>query len=58
MSNIANETRSILGEGRLSVEERFARGRAARDAVPRGLHARWEAASDRPDPVSLLESQA
>jgi hypothetical protein len=58
MSKIANEPRSILGEGRLSVEERVARGRAARAAVPRGLHARWESAPDRPDPVSLLESQA
>jgi hypothetical protein len=58
MSKIANEPRSILGEGRLSIDERVARGRAARDAVPRGLHARWEAAPDRPDPVSLLESQA
>jgi hypothetical protein len=58
MSKIANEPRSILREGRLSVEERVARGRAARAAVPRGLHARWESAPDRPDPVSLLESQA
>jgi uncharacterized protein (DUF2252 family) len=58
MSKIANEPRSILGEGRLSVEERVARGRAARDAAPRGLHARWEPAPDRPDPISLLESQA
>jgi len=58
MSKIANEPRPILGEGRLSVEERVARGRAARDAVPRGLHARWEPRPDRPDPVSLLESQA
>jgi uncharacterized protein (DUF2252 family) len=58
MPKIVNEPRSILGEGRLSVEERVARGTAARDAVPRGLHARWEPAPDRLDPVSLLESQA
>ncbi len=42
----------------LSLEERRARGRAAREAVPRSLHARWAPAADRPDPVTLLEEQA
>ena len=42
----------------LSVEERVARGKAARNEVPRSSHARWEPATDRPDPVSLLEEQA
>jgi uncharacterized protein (DUF2252 family) len=42
----------------LSVEERVARGRAARRKAPRSEHGRWEAAPDRPDPVALLEEQA
>ena len=42
----------------LSVEERVARGKAARNEVPRSSHARWEPATDRPDTVSLLEEQA
>ena len=33
------------------------RGRAARNDVPRSSHGRWEPATDRPDPVSLLEEQ-
>jgi uncharacterized protein (DUF2252 family) len=41
-----------------TVEERHARGRAARDAVPRESHAAFEPAADRPDPVELLERQA
>jgi uncharacterized protein (DUF2252 family) len=49
--------RSIVGGGRLSCEERVARGRAARTALPREMQARWEPAPDRPDPISLLESQ-
>ena len=43
---------------RLGVEDRTARGRAARQDVPRSLHARWTPAPDRPDPVALLEQQA
>lgn len=43
---------------RLTVEERVARGRAARAQVPRSAHARYEAAPDRADPVDLLEAQA
>ncbi len=42
----------------LSVEERVARGKAARQETPRSSHARWEPATDRPDPVALLEEQA
>ena len=42
----------------LSVEERRARGRAARGEVPRSAHAAWEPSSDRRDPVELLEEQA
>ena len=41
-----------------SVEERAARGHAARAEVPRSSHADFEPASRRPDPVELLQSQA
>jgi len=33
-------------------------GRAARTAVPRSSHAGWQPATDRRDPVSILEEQA
>jgi uncharacterized protein (DUF2252 family) len=41
-----------------SYQQRRERGRAARQVVPRGSHAEWEPAPDRPDPVDLLEAQA
>ena len=41
----------------LTVDERMARGRTARQEVPRSSHGRWEPAADRPDPVALLEEQ-
>ena len=40
-----------------TVEERRARGKAAREAAPQSSHARWKPADDRPDPVALLEEQ-
>jgi uncharacterized protein (DUF2252 family) len=40
-----------------SVEERAARGKAARKAVSPSSHAGWTPAADRPDPVALLEEQ-
>jgi uncharacterized protein (DUF2252 family) len=40
-----------------SVEERRARGQAARDRTPLSSHARWEPAAGRADPVALLEEQ-
>ncbi len=42
----------------LSVAERSALGKAARAKVPRSSHAAFEPASDRADPVELLEEQA
>jgi uncharacterized protein (DUF2252 family) len=42
----------------LTVEQRVARGRAARAGAPRSAHGHWSAFADRPDPVALLESQA
>ena len=41
----------------LSVEERVARGKAARQQAPRSSHRKWEQATDRLDPVALLEEQ-
>jgi uncharacterized protein (DUF2252 family) len=42
----------------LTADQRQARGRAARAAVPRSSHGRWQPAPDRPDPIALLEEQA
>ncbi len=42
----------------LSVAERMARGKAARQEVPRSSHASLAYAPGRPDPVELLEGQA
>jgi uncharacterized protein (DUF2252 family) len=42
----------------LTPQERTARGKAARNDVPRSSHAGWRPAADRPDPVALLEEQA
>ncbi len=41
-----------------STAERVASGKAARTAAPRASHEVWQASPTRPDPVSLLESQA
>ena len=41
-----------------TVEERAARGKAARAAAPRSGQGDWEPASDRRDAVELLEEQA
>jgi hypothetical protein len=41
-----------------SYQQRRERGRAARRVAPRGSHAVWAPAPDRPDPVDLLETQA
>ena len=40
-----------------TVAERAARGRAAREEVPRTAHADWEASHVRVDPIALLEEQ-
>ena len=41
-----------------AMAERAARGKAERKLVPLSAHGEWQPASDRPDPVSLLEEQA
>jgi uncharacterized protein (DUF2252 family) len=40
-----------------SRSDRAARGRAARELVPRGAHGDWTPDPDRQDPVALLEEQ-
>ena len=42
----------------LDLEERVARGRAARRTAPRSTHGTWQPAADRPDPIALLQDQA
>ena len=42
----------------LSVQERVARGKAARTDVGRNVHGDWAPASGRRDPVELLDDQA
>ena len=46
------------GVPHLSLEERIARGRAARKEIPRASHALYEPNPLRPDPIELLEGQA
>jgi uncharacterized protein (DUF2252 family) len=41
-----------------SPDEHAAAGKAARVEAPRSSHGEWASASDRPDPVELLEAQA
>ncbi len=41
-----------------TVEERAARGKAARAELPRKVHGEWEPTVHRTDPVELLEEQA
>jgi uncharacterized protein (DUF2252 family) len=40
-----------------SLDERLNQGRTARDRTPPSGHAGWSPATDRPDPVELLEQQ-
>lgn len=42
---------------RPSTEEREAAGKSLREKLPRAVHARYEPAADRTDPVSILEKQ-
>ena len=41
----------------LSVDERRAKGKEARNRTPPASHTPWASATDRPDPVALLEEQ-
>jgi uncharacterized protein (DUF2252 family) len=45
-------------KGSQTPDERAAAGKAARTDAPRSGHGDWAPATDRPDPVELLEAQA
>src|SRR5208283_2022966 len=57
-STAKGKTRASAAVPHLSVAERMARGKAARDEVPRARQAIFEPAPTRADPVELLERQA
>ena len=42
----------------LTLEDRVARGKAARTAAPRSSHGKWKPMAGRPDPIALLQEQA
>jgi uncharacterized protein (DUF2252 family) len=49
---------SIAPVAHFTLEERAARGKAARAEVPRSSHAAWDPSPVRVDPIELLEQQA
>jgi uncharacterized protein (DUF2252 family) len=51
--SIADSRHASLGP---SAEERMAQGKALRERVPRGAHAKWKAAADRQDVVATLKA--
>src|SRR3954447_16376584 len=53
----APRTPTAAAPARITREERVARGKAARVAVPRASHAEFTAGPDRADPLALLEGQ-
>ena len=55
-TNTAKPKRTVVPH--LTVEERVARGKAARREVPRRTHADVNVGVARPDPIALLERQA
>ena len=57
-SPIPDAVSAAISGPELSADERRARGKAARARVPRSEHANWQPASDRTEPITLLEQQA
>jgi uncharacterized protein (DUF2252 family) len=54
-----NAVTQVAATSRYStVAERAERGKGARRDVPRSIHGEWAPASDRSDPIALLEEQA
>jgi uncharacterized protein (DUF2252 family) len=53
----AHRAEPAVGDGRLTREQRVARGRAARNAAPRSSHAEFTPSPLRRDPVAQLEDQ-
>jgi hypothetical protein len=58
MTPVETEERRMAEVEHLSVTERVALGKAARARTPRSSHAEFDPASNRPDPIALLERQA
>src|SRR3954469_14931455 len=58
MAPFETEERWMNEVEHLSVAERVALGKAARASTPRSNHAEFAPASNRPDPITLLERQA
>src|SRR3954469_4186808 len=58
VTEVAPKFASGWRRAHLTVDDRVARGRAARQTAPRSVHGHWQPTTDRPDPVSLLEQQA
>jgi uncharacterized protein (DUF2252 family) len=56
--SIQEDTAAPKKVDHLTVEERAARGKAARSKLPRGGLADWSPGSGRRDPVDILEEQA
>lgn len=52
-----NRLADMFEKKRPSVEERLAAGKALRGKVPRAAHAAYDGASNRPDPIDILEKQ-
>jgi hypothetical protein len=58
VTKASGRTRLVGRVEHFTTAERAARGKARRAEVPRRVHGEWAAASQRPDPVGLLEEQA
>jgi uncharacterized protein (DUF2252 family) len=58
MTTTASPTTAGEAVPHLTVDERIARGKAARGEIPRSRHAEYDAPADRADSIELLEAQA
>ena len=50
-------TEQMFGNNQIPPEERQAIGKGGRKQVPRSSHGDWTPATDRPDPLDLLQAQ-
>jgi uncharacterized protein (DUF2252 family) len=57
MARLVSQSPAGRKVAHLTPDERMARGKAARNEVPRSSHGRWVPAGNRPDAVALLEEQ-
>ena len=58
MTTVASDIEQAAPSSHRSPDERVERGRAARSETPRSSHGDWSPATNRPDPIELLEQQA